>query len=168
MQAKQATLAQVALVWVLAQKPWFVPIPGTTKRHRPEENLAAIDLDLTSQDLQKIDEAAPGGHRSSPRRRYVLHSDWRAWTVQVLHLPHRDHRQGGVTTLNCASGHAPRFLTGSVLPINDRQLSSAYDGGTGCFYRAQAGPNPRSTPHPFLDARSASFLAMAPAVAGSG
>ncbi|MDX8327229.1 MULTISPECIES: aldo/keto reductase [Agrobacterium] len=56
--AKQATLAQIALAWVLAQKPWFVPIPGTTKLHRLEENLSAIDLDLTSQDLQRIDEAA--------------------------------------------------------------------------------------------------------------
>ncbi len=56
--AKQATPAQIALAWVLAQKPWFVPIPGTTKLHRLEENLSAIDLELTSQDLQRIDEAA--------------------------------------------------------------------------------------------------------------
>ncbi|MBO0132009.1 aldo/keto reductase [Agrobacterium burrii] len=56
--AKQATLAQIALAWVLAQKPWFVPIPGTTKPHRLEENLNAVDLELTSQDLHKIDQAA--------------------------------------------------------------------------------------------------------------
>jgi aryl-alcohol dehydrogenase-like predicted oxidoreductase len=43
---------------VLAQKPWFVPIPGTTKLHRLEENLGALDLELTSQNLQRIDEAA--------------------------------------------------------------------------------------------------------------
>jgi aryl-alcohol dehydrogenase-like predicted oxidoreductase len=56
--AKQATPAQIALAWVLAQKPWFVPIPGTTKLHRLEENLGAIDLELTSRDLQSIEEAA--------------------------------------------------------------------------------------------------------------
>lgn len=55
---KQATPAQIALAWVLAQKPWFVPIPGTTKLHRLEENLGAIDLELTPQDLQSIEEAA--------------------------------------------------------------------------------------------------------------
>lgn len=56
--AKQATPAQIALGWVLARKPWFVPIPGTTKLHRLDENLVAVDLELTSQDLQRIDEAA--------------------------------------------------------------------------------------------------------------
>jgi len=56
--AKQVTPAQIALAWVLAQKPWFVPIPGTTKLHRLEENLGAIALELTPQDLQRIDEAA--------------------------------------------------------------------------------------------------------------
>lgn len=55
--AKQATPAQIALAWVLAQKPWFVPIPGTTKLHRLDENLGAIDVELTSQDLRSIDEA---------------------------------------------------------------------------------------------------------------
>ena len=55
--AKQATLAQLALAWVLAQKPWFVPIPGTTKLHRLEENLSAIDLELTPRDLRDIKEA---------------------------------------------------------------------------------------------------------------
>lgn len=55
---KQATPAQIAIAWVLAQKPWFVPIPGTTKLHRLEENLGAIDIVLTPEDLQSIDEAA--------------------------------------------------------------------------------------------------------------
>lgn len=55
--AKQATPAQIALAWVLAQKPWFVPIPGTTKLHRLEENMGAVDIELTSRDLQDIDEA---------------------------------------------------------------------------------------------------------------
>jgi aryl-alcohol dehydrogenase-like predicted oxidoreductase len=55
--AKNATPAQVALAWLLAQKPWIVPIPGTTKRHRLEENLGAVTLDLTEGDLLRIGEA---------------------------------------------------------------------------------------------------------------
>ncbi len=55
---KEATPAQIALAWVLAQKPWIVPIPGTTKLHRLEENLDAANIELTSEDLKKIDEAA--------------------------------------------------------------------------------------------------------------
>ncbi|HEY2343492.1 MAG TPA: aldo/keto reductase [Chthoniobacteraceae bacterium] len=55
---KQATPAQVALAWLLAQKPWIVPIPGTTRLHRLEENLGAADLSLTSEDLSEINEAA--------------------------------------------------------------------------------------------------------------
>ncbi len=55
---KQATVAQVALAWVLAQKPWMVPIPGTTKLDRLEENLGAVDLELTAEDLRQMDEAA--------------------------------------------------------------------------------------------------------------
>jgi aryl-alcohol dehydrogenase-like predicted oxidoreductase len=54
---KNATAAQVALAWVLAQKPWFVPIPGTTKIHRLEENLKAEALILTNSDLQEIESA---------------------------------------------------------------------------------------------------------------
>jgi len=56
-QRKRATLAQVALAWLLAQKPWIVPIPGTTKLHRLEENLAAVDLELTAGDLEEINAA---------------------------------------------------------------------------------------------------------------
>ena len=55
---KKATPAQVALAWLLAQKPWIVPIPGTTKLHRLEENLGAIVLELTGDDLRDIDAAA--------------------------------------------------------------------------------------------------------------
>jgi aryl-alcohol dehydrogenase-like predicted oxidoreductase len=55
---KNATPAQIALAWLLAQKPWIVPIPGTTKLHRLDENLGAAVLDLTSDDLQEIDSAA--------------------------------------------------------------------------------------------------------------
>ena len=55
---KEATPAQVALAWLLAQKPWIVPIPGTTKRHRLEENIGATAIQLTAEDLQAIDRAA--------------------------------------------------------------------------------------------------------------
>jgi aryl-alcohol dehydrogenase-like predicted oxidoreductase len=55
-QRKQATPAQVALAWLLAQKPWIVPIPGTTKLHRLEENLAAVSVELTTDDLREIEE----------------------------------------------------------------------------------------------------------------
>jgi len=55
---KQATPAQIALAWLLAQKPWIVPIPGTTKRHRLEENLGAAALPLAAADLREIEQAA--------------------------------------------------------------------------------------------------------------
>jgi aryl-alcohol dehydrogenase-like predicted oxidoreductase len=54
---KQATPAQIALAWLLAQKPWIVPIPGTTKLHRLEENLASAELNLTPDDLDEIERA---------------------------------------------------------------------------------------------------------------
>ncbi len=55
---KNATVAQVALAWVLAQKPWMVPIPGTTKLDRLKENAGAVSLQLTPDDLREIDEAS--------------------------------------------------------------------------------------------------------------
>jgi aryl-alcohol dehydrogenase-like predicted oxidoreductase len=57
-ERKNATPAQVALAWLLAQKPWIAPIPGTTKLHRLEENLRAVSVELTRNDLKEIDEAA--------------------------------------------------------------------------------------------------------------
>ncbi len=66
---KGATPGQIALAWVLAQKPWMVPIPGTTKRHRLEENLAAEAVELSGEELREIDAASAGlvvqGHRYS-------------------------------------------------------------------------------------------------------
>src|SRR5262249_1125823 len=56
--AKRATPAQIALAWLVAQKPWIVPIPGTTKRHRLDENVAATAIQLTAEDLVEIDRAA--------------------------------------------------------------------------------------------------------------
>ena len=55
---KNATPAQIALAWLLAQKPWIVPIPGTTKLHRLEENVGAAAIDLSAEDLREINEAA--------------------------------------------------------------------------------------------------------------
>jgi aryl-alcohol dehydrogenase-like predicted oxidoreductase len=56
--SKRATPAQVALAWLLARKPWIVPIPGTTKHHRLDENLGALDVHLSAEDLRDIDLAA--------------------------------------------------------------------------------------------------------------
>src|SRR5487761_190876 len=57
-ERKKATPAQIALAWLLAQKPWFVPIPGTTKLHRLDENIGAVSVELTSDDLRDIENAA--------------------------------------------------------------------------------------------------------------
>lgn len=57
-ERKNATPAQIALAWLLAQRPWIVPIPGTTKLHRLEENIGAVAVELTSDDLREIDNAA--------------------------------------------------------------------------------------------------------------
>jgi aryl-alcohol dehydrogenase-like predicted oxidoreductase len=55
---KQVTPAQIAIAWLLAQKPWIVPIPGTTKLHRLDENIGAVSVELTPEDLRDIDNAA--------------------------------------------------------------------------------------------------------------
>jgi aryl-alcohol dehydrogenase-like predicted oxidoreductase len=55
---KKSTPAQIALAWLLAQKPWIVPIPGTTKLNRLEENIGSVNLELTAEDLNEIEEAA--------------------------------------------------------------------------------------------------------------
>ena len=57
---KCTTPAQIALAWLLAQRPWIVPIPGTTKLSRLDENLGALAVDLTACDLQEINEAVSG------------------------------------------------------------------------------------------------------------
>jgi len=68
-EGKGATPAQLALAWLLARRPWIVPIPGTTKLHRLEENLGAVDVELTTEELERIDEALERltvqGHRYS-------------------------------------------------------------------------------------------------------
>jgi aryl-alcohol dehydrogenase-like predicted oxidoreductase len=69
-----ATPAQVALAWLLAQRPWIVPIPGTTKLHRLEENVAAADVELTEDDLREIEEAQlePEGARYSEANQRMI------------------------------------------------------------------------------------------------
>ena len=71
---KDATPAQVALAWLLAQRPWIVPIPGTTKLHRLEENVAAADVELTEDDLREIEEAQlkPEGARYSEANQRMI------------------------------------------------------------------------------------------------
>jgi aryl-alcohol dehydrogenase-like predicted oxidoreductase len=74
--AKGVTKAQIALGWLLAQKPWIVPIPGTTKRHRLEENLGAAEVTLTPPEMQSLREAidaiAIAGHRYSPAAQKMI------------------------------------------------------------------------------------------------
>ena len=57
-EEKHATPAEIALAWLLARRPYIVPIPGTTKRHRLDENIATVDVKLTGDDLREIDQAA--------------------------------------------------------------------------------------------------------------
>jgi aryl-alcohol dehydrogenase-like predicted oxidoreductase len=73
-ERKQATRAQIALAWLLHQKPWIVPIPGTTKLHRLEENLAAADIALTPEESREIDDAqieAAGARYSEAAERMI-------------------------------------------------------------------------------------------------
>ena len=74
--AKQATPAQIALAWLLAQKPWIVPIPGTTKVHRLKENVGAAALELTADDLRQIESAL--AHIKVQGDRYPAHLAARA------------------------------------------------------------------------------------------
>jgi aryl-alcohol dehydrogenase-like predicted oxidoreductase len=73
-EQKNATPAQIALAWLLAQKPWIVPIPGTTKLHRLEENIAAAQVELTSDDLREIEAAqiAGTGNRYQPAQQSMI------------------------------------------------------------------------------------------------
>jgi aryl-alcohol dehydrogenase-like predicted oxidoreductase len=71
---KDATPAQIALAWLLAKKPWIVPIPGTTKVHRMEENIGAVGLELTPDDLDEIEDALPSAHgeRYAPAQQRLI------------------------------------------------------------------------------------------------
>jgi aryl-alcohol dehydrogenase-like predicted oxidoreductase len=73
-ELKNATPAQIALGWLLAQKPWIVPIPGTTKLHRLEENIAAVEVELTPEDLRELEDAqieAQGARYSEANQRMI-------------------------------------------------------------------------------------------------
>jgi aryl-alcohol dehydrogenase-like predicted oxidoreductase len=65
---------QIALAWLLAQKPWIVPIPGSTKLHRLEENIAAVDVELTADDLREIEDAQLTAHgaRYAPAQHRII------------------------------------------------------------------------------------------------
>ena len=65
--SKQATSAQIALAWLLAQQPWIVPIPGTRKLHRLQENLGAAAIDLNADDVREINDAAARIEIHGPR-----------------------------------------------------------------------------------------------------
>lgn len=65
--SKDATPAQIALAWVLAQKPWIVPIPGTTKLHRLQENIGGVNVELTGSELKEIEETASKIHIQGDR-----------------------------------------------------------------------------------------------------
>jgi aryl-alcohol dehydrogenase-like predicted oxidoreductase len=73
-QRKDATRAQIALAWLLAQKPWIVPIPGTTKPHRLAENIAAANIELTEDELEEIENAQleAQGHRYLPQQQAMI------------------------------------------------------------------------------------------------
>ena len=77
-ERKKATPAQIALAWLLAQKPWIVPIPGTTKLHRLEENIGAAAVELTADDLREIDRAAVEDHACRARATRSTCSNWSA------------------------------------------------------------------------------------------
>lgn len=66
--AKGVTPAQIALAWLLAQRPWIAPIPGTTKLHRLEENLGAADVELTADDLARIERTLASVEVKGDRR----------------------------------------------------------------------------------------------------
>ena len=81
-ERKQATPAQIALAWLLAQKPWIVPIPGTTKRHRLEENLGGAQIELTADDLREINSAVVTNR--SPRARAIPKQRRSSWDGSAL------------------------------------------------------------------------------------
>ena len=82
---KNAAPAQIALAWLLAQKPWIAPIPGTTKLHRLEENIGAVSVELTPDDLRQIEEAAlrRPQFRTPPRRPVDLAKNYASDSVQI-------------------------------------------------------------------------------------
>ena len=84
-ERKNATPAQIALAWLLAQRPWIVPIPGTTKLHRLEENIAAAEVELTTEDLRVIENAAS-----------LIKAEGDRYPEKLNHLVNRDAPERGV------------------------------------------------------------------------
>ena len=114
---KRATPAQIALAWLLARKPWIVPIPGTTKLSRLEENLGAVDVELTADDLREIDEATSRIEVHGARYSEVSPGAW--WT----------DRHGSPSMLQLAA----RGQLASIA-VHRRRLrcSASQSGGTTC------------------------------------
>ena len=100
-ERKGATPAQIALAWVLAQKPWMVPIPGTTKLHRLEENIAAADVELTADDLQEIETAAAADHGAGGSVQRSESADDRPLSTGC---PGGEHPEGALASLGTGYG----------------------------------------------------------------
>ena len=115
--AKGATPAQIALAWLLAQRPYIVPIPGTTKLHRLEENLGAENMHLSKADLDEIERAASQipieGERYSPKQQAMVGCE--------APPAARWNKQGpSIATRACGSDPLPR-----ALPIEPSPLACA-------------------------------------------
>ena len=113
---KKATPAQIALAWLLAQKPWIVPIPGTTKQHRMKENTGAAEVELTAEDLRQIEEAlsrhqgrgrplsgAPGGARRKVRHGAMAISREAQRNHDALFANHRSTLRGPIQSSSKSS-----------------------------------------------------------------
>ena len=117
-ERKKATPAQIALAWLLAQKPWIVPIPGTTKLHRLDENIGAVSVELTPDDLRDIDERRlkdHGARRPVPRK------------AGADDRPLSDHAK------EFRNGHQKKLARS--LPARDRQSGSPARCGSIRFFR---------------------------------
>jgi hypothetical protein len=113
---KNATKAQIALAWVLAQKPWIVPIPGTTKLHRLQENVKAANVNLTPDDLREIESASP---RFTCRAIAIRRTCSRAWAAEDMPMKTRH----------------PAQLEVSSIGYGTMSLASTYGGIAGCARR---------------------------------
>jgi diketogulonate reductase-like aldo/keto reductase len=96
-ERNNTTPAQIALAWLLAQKPWIAPIPGTTKVHRLEENVAAADVELTADDLREIGDAQlqARGHRYGEASERMVDRvggrlRWHAWRTHRMSVSRRN------------------------------------------------------------------------------
>jgi Aldo/keto reductase family len=113
---RDATPAQIALVWLLAQRPWIVSIPGTTKQHRLEENIAAADVELTPDDLDKIQRAASRITAREVATRNTR-SDWPVADRRGRRARQNERLEGGREWLRSSSSPSTRAQV-TILPDN--------------------------------------------------